>query len=62
MQQGLGQMEEADMQRINSSIIDSVNNIDMYLEENKEDIEKYLEYRNSDEYKNHQSVKYSNYY
>jgi len=23
----------------------------MYLEENKEDIEKYLEYRNSDEYK-----------
>jgi len=51
LQQGLGQMEEADMQRINSSIIDSVNNIDMYLEENKEDIEKYLDYRNSDEYK-----------
>lgn len=50
-QQSLGQMEEADMQRINSSIIDSVNNIDMYLEENKEDIEKYLEFRNSDEYK-----------
>jgi DNA-binding transcriptional MerR regulator len=51
LQQGLGQMEEADMQRINSSIIDSVNNMDMYLEENKEDIERYLEYRNSDEYK-----------
>jgi DNA-binding transcriptional MerR regulator len=51
LQQGLGQMGEADMQRINSSIIDSVNNIDMYLEENKEDIEKYLEFRNSDEYK-----------
>jgi DNA-binding transcriptional MerR regulator len=49
--QGLGQLEQVDMQRINSSIIDAVNNIDIYLKENKEDIEKYLEYRNSDKFK-----------
>lgn len=49
--QGLGQLEKIDMQRINWSIIDAVNNIDIYLKENKEDIGKYLEYRNSDEYK-----------
>ncbi|WP_157833659.1 hypothetical protein [Acetivibrio straminisolvens] len=37
------------MQGVNSAIIDSVNNIDMYIEENKEAIEKYLEYINSNE-------------
>lgn len=50
--QGLGQLKEENMERMNSSIIDSVNNIDIYLEENREVIEKYLEYRTSDEYKN----------
>jgi len=52
LQQGFEQMEEANMQRMNLSVIDSVNNIDKYIEENKEVIEKYLEYRMSDEYKN----------
>jgi hypothetical protein len=41
--------EEVNMQGVNSAIIDSVNNIDMYIEENKEAIEKYLEYINSNE-------------
>lgn len=52
LQQSIGQMEEANMQGMSLSIIDSVNNTDTYLEENKEAIEKYLEYRNSEEYKN----------
>ena len=57
LQQGLEQFEEENMQRMNSSIIDSVNDIDKYLEENKEVIEKYLEYTNSDEYKNSPAYK-----
>jgi len=52
LQQSIGEMEKADMQKMNSSVIDAISNIDMYLEENKEVIEKYLEYRTSDEYKN----------
>ena len=57
LDEGLGQLEEADMQKINLSIIDSVNNIDGYIEKNKEVIEKYLEYINSDEYKNSPAYK-----
>jgi len=57
LQQCLEQFEEENMQRMNSSIIDSVNDIDKYLEENKEVIEKYLEYTNSDEYKNSPAYK-----
>jgi len=52
LQQSVGQLEEEDMQRMNLSIIESINNTDKYLEENKEIIEKYLEYKNSEEYKN----------
>lgn len=47
----LEQLKEEDMQKMNSSVTDAVYNVDRYLEENKEIIEKYLEYRNSDEYK-----------
>ena len=57
LQQGLEKFDEADMQRINLSLIDSVNNIDMYIEENREVIEKYFEYINSDEYKNSPAYK-----
>jgi len=57
LQQGLGQLEEENMHRMHLSVIDSVNNIDMYLEENKEVIEKYLEFRKSDEYKNSPAYK-----
>lgn len=52
LHQGIGQLEEENMQRMNFSIIDSVNNMDKYLEENKEFIERYLKYKNSEEYKN----------
>jgi len=55
MQQWLGQAEE--MYRMDSSIMDSVDNIDKYMEENKELIEKYMEYINSDEYKNSPAFK-----
>jgi len=47
----LGRMEEADMQKMNSTVTDAIYNLDKFLEENKEIIEKYLEYRNSDEFK-----------
>lgn len=40
------------MERINKTIMDLVENTDEYLEKNKEDIVKYLEIRNTDEYKN----------
>ncbi|SHF08310.1 MerR family transcriptional regulator [Caloramator proteoclasticus] len=50
--QGLQEMKEEDMQRINKTIMDLIENTDEYLEQNKEDIVKYLEIRNTDEYKN----------
>ncbi|SKA79248.1 transcriptional regulator, MerR family [Caloramator quimbayensis] len=45
-------LEDVDMQKINNIILDAVNNTEEYLKQNKEDIEKYLEFKNSDEYKN----------
>lgn len=55
--QSFGQLKEVNMEGMNLSIIDSVNNIDVYLEENREVIGKYLEYRNSDEYKSSPAYK-----
>lgn len=55
LQQGFGQAEE--MGSISLSIIDAVNNIDKYIEDNKEIIERYLEFVNSDEYKNSPAYK-----
>ncbi|MCX7883936.1 MAG: MerR family transcriptional regulator [Caloramator sp.] len=52
LMKSLGQLEDEDMQKINNTILDAVNNTEEYLNKNKEDIEKYLEFRNSDEYKN----------
>jgi len=46
-----GQLEQKDMQRIDESVLAAVNDLDGYLEEHREDIDKYLEYRNSDEFK-----------
>ena len=43
--------EKSDMQRMNSSLFDCVENMEQYLEENEEQINYYLEYRNSYEYK-----------
>ena len=57
LEQGIGLLEEIDMEKINSSIIDAINNVDVYMEENKEAIEKYFEYINSDEYKNSPAYK-----
>ncbi|HHW00715.1 MAG TPA: hypothetical protein GXX36_14345 [Clostridiaceae bacterium] len=50
LEQGLGELEEENMERINLSIADSLINIDKYIEENKEVIGKYLEYIKKDEY------------
>ncbi|EYE87476.1 hypothetical protein Q428_13100 [Fervidicella metallireducens AeB] len=50
-QEGLVNFKTEDVQKLNSSIMDFVNNTDKYLEEHKEEIEKYLEFKNSDEYK-----------
>jgi len=49
LEQSIGQPDEANMKRFDLSAIDAINNTDKY-EENKEAIEKYLEYINSDEY------------
>lgn len=57
LQQGLELLEEENMEAINLSIMNSVNNTDKYIEENKEAIEKYLEYIDSDEYKNSPAYK-----
>ncbi len=57
LQQGLELLEEENMEAINLSIMNSVNNTDEYIEENKEAIEKYLEYIDSDEYKNSPAYK-----
>jgi len=57
LQQSIGRLEKEDMQRMDLSVIDSVKNIDTFLEENKEVIEEYLEYRNSVEYKNSPAYK-----
>jgi len=53
----LEELKEIDMKKINSSLIESIENVDKYLEENKETIEKYFEYVNSDEYKNSPAYK-----
>ena len=47
----LGRLEEADMQKMNSTVTDAIYNLDKFMEENRELIEKYLEYRNSDVFK-----------
>lgn len=52
LEQGIGSFDETNMEKINSSIMDAVNNIEMFMENNKEFIENYYEYINSDEYKN----------
>jgi len=57
LEQSIGQLEDVNMERINSSIIDAVNDVDVYMEKNKEIIEKYFEYINSDEYKNSPAYK-----
>ncbi|MCM0650338.1 MerR family transcriptional regulator [Clostridium swellfunianum] len=49
--------KQADMEKINSSLVDVVNNMDSYLEENKEVIDKYLSFRNSEEFKNSAAYK-----
>ena len=50
MQQEFQKVDE--MKRMNSAIADTVNDIDKYMEENKDFIEKYLDFINSEEYKN----------
>lgn len=57
LEQGFGQFEEEGIQRINSSIFDVINDLDKYLEENKENIQKYLEYRTSEAFKNSPAYK-----
>jgi len=44
------QSEQA-MEKLNSAIMEAVNNTDEYLERNKQSIDEYLKYRNSDEFK-----------
>jgi len=57
LEQGIGLMEEDVMERINSSLMDAISDINGYMEKNKEVIEKYFEYINSDEYKNSPAYK-----
>ncbi|HOQ01650.1 MAG TPA: MerR family transcriptional regulator [Acetivibrio clariflavus] len=52
LEKGFEDFEKENMERMSLSIVDSVINADKYIEENKEVIEKYLEYINTDEYKN----------
>jgi len=51
-EQSIGQMDELNIEKINTSLADAISNVHAYMEENKEFIEKYMEYINSDEYKN----------
>jgi len=46
-----GKIDSEEKERANLSILNTINNIEKYLEENKETIEKYLEFINSAEYK-----------
>lgn len=44
-------MERADIENINSHMINAVEDIDNYISKNKEDLEKYMEMRTSEEFK-----------
>lgn len=57
LKQSLEHLDEENMEDINLSLINAVNNPEKYIEENKEIIEKYLEFINSDEYKNSPAYK-----
>lgn len=57
LKQSLEHFDEENMEDINLSLINAVNNPEKYIEENKEIIEKYLEFINSDEYKNSPAYK-----
>ncbi|MCY6958676.1 MerR family transcriptional regulator [Clostridium brassicae] len=45
-------MEQRDMEKMNDSLLEAVDNMDVYLEDNKKNIDEYLKLRNSDEFKN----------
>lgn len=52
LEQGLGHMEEEQIQSLNGAVMDAVDNPERYLEEHRETIQKYLEYVDSEAYKN----------
>ena len=43
-------MQKTDMEKMNSTMVDAVDNIEDYIESNKEVLEEYIEIRTSDEY------------
>jgi len=57
LEEGFGRLEADIMESVNSSLMDSINDVDKYIEENRESIEKYLEFINSEEYKNSPAYK-----
>ncbi|HEY8361280.1 MAG TPA: MerR family transcriptional regulator [Tissierellaceae bacterium] len=57
LRQGLEHFDEEGMEEINISLTNAVNNPEKYIEENRETIETYLEFINTDEYKNSPAYK-----
>ncbi|MBI9048020.1 MAG: MerR family transcriptional regulator [Anaerolineaceae bacterium] len=57
MESCLAELEKEPMQEMDSSLLDLVDNIDEYLETNKEKVEQYLKIRTSDEFKNSPAYK-----
>lgn len=57
LQQVLQQQEQDEIERMNASILDTIHNIDFYLEDNEENIEEYLKFRNSEEFKSSKAFK-----
>lgn len=48
---------EADLKKIDENVYEALDDYDSYIEKNKETIEAYLEYKNSDEFKNSPAFK-----
>ncbi len=44
-------MQKADMEKFDSDIVNSVNDVESYIESNKETLEEYIKFRTSDEFK-----------
>lgn len=57
LQHSIEIMKNEDMERYNSYITDSINDVDAFIEQNKEIIESYLEFKNSEEFKNSPAYK-----